>query len=102
MHQTDIGDILRTTARFTTSTASTATKNPTSVKWRRVSPAGVVASYTFSAATGPVIVRDTTGVFHADVLATASGVYWYRWTSTGNITTSQEGSFQVGRRFVDT
>ena len=101
MHQTDIGDILRTTARFTTSTGSTATKDPTTVKFRKSTPAGIVSSVTYSTSQ-TTIVKDTTGVYYSNITSTSSGVYWYRWTSTGNITTSQEGSFQVGRRFVDT
>ena len=101
MHQTDIGDILRTTARFTTSTASTVTKDPTTVKFRKVTPARVVSSVTYSTSQ-TTIVKSTTGVYYSNMSSTSSGVYWYRWTSTGVITTSQEGSFQVGRRFVDT
>lgn len=48
------------------------------------------------------IHRTTAGVYFRDVVTTASGPYWYRYSSTGNITTAAENSFRVRSRRTTT
>ena len=98
----DIGDLVRVTGQFSTSN-STVYIDPTTVTLHMEIPAGTVTSYSVSPpTTSSDIVRSTTGEFYHEKLTTASGSHQYRWTSTGNVTASQEGTFLVRARLVTT
>jgi len=103
----DIGDVIRTSADYTTSTGSTSYANPTVVNFAYDSPTSTAP--TTDTVTTPTTVGSasiihtlttaSTGRFYADITATGKGIYEYRWTSTGTLQTSQEGWFSVrGRR----
>ena len=99
----DIGDIVRISSTFTSTAGQKA--DPTSVTFAYTTPDGTdtVTSRT-ATATGPSndITKVSTGVYYSDITATASGPYWYRFSSTGTITTAAEWNFQVRRRFTST
>jgi len=94
----NIGDAVTVAVKYTTSTGSTAGADPTNVEFHYLNPAGTVVSTTSTSSTG--LIRSTTGEFYYDVLATASGHYYYRHTSTGTLQTSIEGMFLVRPRKV--
>ena len=99
----DIGDTVRTSSTFT-DTGGTKT-DPTLVKFVYTTPDGTdtvfTRSGTGSTSTGS-IVRTTDGVYYRDLVTTASGPYWYRYSSTGNITTASESNFRVRKRHTTT
>jgi hypothetical protein len=41
------------------------------------------------------ITKDSTGVYHVDLVASTSGTWWYRWESTGDPQTSVEVSYFI-------
>ena len=92
----DVGDIVRCKSTFQSTAGINA--DPSSVDFVYTTPGGVDSVNQRSATTtglSDTIYRVSTGVFYRDVTATASGPYWYRFSSTGNITTSAEWNFRV-------
>lgn len=99
----DIGDVVRTWGRFTTSTGSTDYKDPTAVNYLYDTPSESRTTDTLAppgSTASTLIKRFSTGEFYVDVLTTEDGLYEFRWTSTGTIATSQEGRFLVRSRRV--
>lgn len=96
----DIGDVVRVQNKYTTSTGSTAGADPSNVEFHYENPSGAVTSATATSTGG--LVKSTTGVYFYDIVTTASGLYEWRHTSTGNIQTSVEGWFAVRGRRVTT
>ena len=98
----DVGDLVRTSSTFT-DTGGTKT-DPSTVHWVTTTPDGVDTIVLRSGTTtlSNTIHRTTDGVFFGDVLATGSGTYWYRYNSTGNITSAAEANFRVRNRRTDT
>jgi hypothetical protein len=102
----DRGDVVRMTGTFT-STAGVET-SPTTIRFVLTSPNGV-DTVNSRAGTGTVgstsdsIVKGDTGIFYRDlVVGSSSGAYHYRFSSTGVITTAQEGTFRVRHRYTTT
>lgn len=75
----DKGDLIRITGTF--KDASLVAYDPTVVKCQVQTPAGVETTYTYP--TDAAVVKDSTGNYHLDVSANASGTWWYRWYATG-------------------
>ena len=98
----DIGDVVRTSSTFTDTGGLRA--DPTTVHWVITTPDGAdtVASRSDTEPLTNTISRTTDGVYFGDVLATGSGTYWYRYNSTGNITSAAEANFRVRNRRTDT
>lgn len=46
------------------------------------------------------VVRDSVGVFHADIPVVAAGLHYFRWVGTGAVAAAKEGTFSVGSSFV--
>lgn len=91
----DIGDIVRTWARYTTSTGSTDYKDPSGgVQVWVENPSGSVSTST--------AVKSDTGEYYKDVTNTGKGLYEIRFSSTGDIVTSQESWWSVRNRRVTT
>lgn len=89
MNSYDKGDLVRLTATFTNS-AGVAT-DPTAVTCQVKSPSATT-TYTYNPGT---VVKDSTGVYHLDVSASAAGQWWYRWEGTGAVEQADEGTFVV-------
>ncbi len=99
----DVGDIVRASSTFT-STGGTKT-DPTTVGFVYTTPDGTDNVFTRTGATtGTVdsVVRSTAGVYYSDITTTASGPYWYRYSSTGNITAMDEAVFRVRHKYTTT
>ena len=99
----DIGDIVRISGVFT-DTGGTR-KDPTQTKFVYTNPAGVDVVRTRSGtATGTSngITLISSGNYISLVTCTASGPYHYRFSSTGVVTTADEGVFRVRKRYTTT
>lgn len=46
------------------------------------------------------VVKDSTGVYHADIPVTEPGLHHFRWEGTGAVVAASEGSFSVSSAFV--
>ena len=102
-HEYDIGDIVRTTGKFSTATTTSEYKDPTTVNYHLETPDGGVTSFDVSPpSTSATIIRASTGEFYVDVTTTSAGRYEFRWTSTGTLTGSEESGFLVRVRAVTT
>ncbi len=99
----DIGDIVRCSSTFTDTGA--VKQDPSQVHFVYTTPAGVDSVHTrLGVTTGTVdtVVRASSGTYFRDVTTTASGPYWYRFNSTGSITTLAEANFIVRRLYTST
>ncbi len=82
-----IGQMVRVTATFNDSSGMET--NPTSVVAKYRSPNGAVTSLVYG--TDADVVRDSTGIYHIDLLLNAEGVWHYRVEGTGTVTAAAEG-----------
>jgi hypothetical protein len=48
----------------------------------------------------PTVVKDSTGVYHADFTPTQKGEHIYRWVGTGACEAASEASFMADSRVV--
>jgi hypothetical protein len=71
--------------------------DPTTVRlrWKSVGGTEVVLTYGVDAA----VVKDGTGVYHADITPVASGPHVFRWEGTGAVVAAAEGTFSVWTYF---
>jgi hypothetical protein len=67
--------------------------DPTTVRFRFVKPDGTVTTWVFG--TDVQVVRDSAGLFHADVPADQPGKWFYRWEGTGAVVAAFEHEFRV-------
>ncbi len=97
-------DIVRTSSTFTDTGGTKA--DPTTVNFVLTNPDGTDTVNTrTSTNTGLVdsIHRVSTGVYFRDVtVGSSSGPHWYRFSSTGVITTGAEANFIVRRLYTTT
>lgn len=75
--------------------------DPTTVtlRWR---VAGSAETTWTRPAAGPdtQIVRDSVGVYHADIPVTLPGLHYFRWKGVGVVDAAEEGTFSAGSHFV--
>ena len=93
----DLGDLVRCTGTFTDENGDA--HDPTTVLFSVKNPAGTTTTYTYGV--DAALVKDSTGVYHVDVDASAVGWYYYRFYSTGSGQASEEEKFEVGASWFD-
>jgi hypothetical protein len=72
--------------------------DPTTVSLFVRPPHGPVQAYTLA---GGTVAKESTGIYTAAVSITHSGVWNYRWESTGTVKSASEFSFEVvGQKVV--
>lgn len=99
----DIGDVVRVSSTFTDTGGNKA--DPTSVSFVYTTPDGtdtVNSRTATSTGLSDSIYRVSTGVYYRDITTTSSGPYWYRFSSTGSVTTMAEWSFRVRKKRTTT
>ena len=99
----DIGDVIRVSSTFTDTGGLKA--DPGGVKVVFTDPDGtdtVVGPRTGTSTLNASINRSTVGVYFYDITPTSSGPHWYRFSSTGNITSAAEANFHIRRRHTTT
>lgn len=89
----DVGDLAKLSASFT-DLDGTAT-DPTDVELSIYEPDGTTTTVTWGAGE---ITRTATGEFYSNFDVTQSGQHLYRWSGSGALVGSDEGSFLVQAR----
>lgn len=99
--QINPGDIVRvsTTPGFKDSTGALADPTTVTLRWRV--GRGTETVWTRSAG-GPdtQIVRDSTGLYHADIPVTLPGLHYFRWKGAGVVDAAEEATFSAESEFV--
>ena len=94
------GDIVRLTTTPGFTNVAGALTDPTTVTLRWRVAGGTETTYTWTAAVpGTNIVKDSVGVFHADITVVAPGLHYFRWAGTGAVVAAEEGTFSAGSYF---
>lgn len=95
------GDVVRVSTTPGFKNSSGVLTDPTTVvlRWRRHGEAGTVWTWT-SGTPGPNIVKDSTGLFHADITVVEPGLHHFRWEGTGAVVAAEEGSFTATSEFI--
>lgn len=92
------GDIVRVdTAPGFKNAAGTLT-DPTTVSLRWRAAGGTETTWVYL--TDSQIVRDSVGLYHADIPVVVPGLHYFRWKGTGAVTAAEEGTFDVNTSFV--
>lgn len=84
------GDTVRLSSAFTVGVTPT---DPTTVVLTYRAPSGTTTTLTYL--TDAAVVKDGTGVYHADIVASTAGIWSWRWVGTGAAAGVDEGSFSV-------
>lgn len=87
----DIGDLVRVSVVF--KNVADAATDPTNVSLKYRKPDGTVTTLVYL--TDVALVKDSTGNYHADISATAAGVWTYKFLGTGAVQAVEEGRFFV-------
>ena len=87
----DVGDVPRSFGEFRD--AAGALADPQTVKVSVRPPSGVISTYVFG--TDAAVVKDSTGKYHIDIDANASGAWAVRWFSEGTGKAAVEMRFKV-------
>ena len=95
------GDVVRvsTSPGFTTTAGVLTDPTTVTLLWRRAGDATTTWTWT-AAVPGTNIVRDSVGVFRADITVVKPGLHYYRWAGTGAIAASEESTFTAVSNFV--
>lgn len=88
-----VGDLVRISAAFTNAAGTVV--DPTAVFAKYKDPSGITTALTYGAVGSEALVRDSTGNYHVDVNADESGVWRYRFYSTGSGQAANEEQFIV-------
>lgn len=86
-----VGDLVRCSGEFTDQAGTVL--DPTDVFFSVKNPAGTITTYEYGV--DVALVKDSTGNYHVDVDANATGIWYYRFYSTGTGQTAAEGLFTV-------
>lgn len=92
------GDVVRVSTAPGFKNAAGAPADPTTVtlRWRR--HGGTTTMWVFG--TDVQVVKDSVGVYHADIPVTEHGLHYFRWEGTGAVVAAEEGYFSVSSDFV--
>jgi hypothetical protein len=87
----DVGDVVRCTGTFTDADGNVV--DPTAVTFKFEDPSGNETSYVYG--TDPEVVRVSQGVYRVDVTIDESGIWYYRFVSTGTGAAASEEFFKI-------
>jgi hypothetical protein len=87
----EMGQVVRATGTF--KNAAGDIFDPSVVKFRVRTPAAVVTEYIYGQ--NADLVKDSTGIYHFDVVLGAAGQWKYRWISTGTGATAKVVTLDV-------
>ena len=88
----DIGDDVRVSITFTDEAGDPADPT-TSVTLKFSDPSGNVT--TWVSGVDAEVVKDSTGVYHADIPASSAGTWAYSWIGVGTTDAMDDGQFIV-------
>ncbi len=86
------GDVVRvaTNPGFTNLAGAPADPTTVRLRWRRHD---TVTTWVYGV--DGQVVKDSTGVYHADIPVTEPGTHYFRWEGEGAIVTAEESTFFV-------
>lgn len=87
----DIGDVVRCTGTFTD--GDDVAQDPAAVYFKFKAPDGNVTTYEYGV--DPEVIKSGTGVYYVDVDIDATGVWYYRFYSTGSGQAAGENNFTI-------
>lgn len=92
------GDIVRVSTAPGFTDADGELVDPTTVrlKWRVFSTDDLV---TWVHGVDSEVVRDSVGLYHADIPVTKAGTHHFRWEGEGTLTAAEEGTFRSTTKF---
>jgi hypothetical protein len=90
-----VGDVVRLTATFTNAAGTLADPTVVTLEWR----VGTTTT-TWVYGTDDEVVKDSTGVYHADLPIEVASRHYYLWTGTGAVQAAEENSFRVDASVV--
>ena len=93
------GDVVRVSTSPGFKNAAGSLGDPTTVRlvWRR--HGDVATTWTFGV--GGQIVKDSVGLYHADIPVVGHGLHYFRWEGVGGgIDAAEESTFSVASNFV--
>lgn len=89
------GQKIRCSVAFTVNAVAT---DPTTITFKYRKPDGTTTTHLYGGV-GSIVVKDTTGAYHADVSTTMDGEWLVRWEGTTACEATVEDSFLVTTRF---
>lgn len=89
---TDRGDVLRLTVRFTDADGNPA--DPSTITLYHKTPGGVLTTRVYGI--DGAVARDGVGVYHYDLALSICGGWPVRWEGTGAVQAAVEGLIHVG------
>lgn len=98
MSKINPGDVVRVSTTPGFANAAGTLVDPTVVRLRwRVFSDGDETTWVYG--TDLEIVRDSTGLYHADIPIAEAGTHYFRWEGTGAVTAAEENSFRAVTSF---
>lgn len=91
-----VGQAIQITASFTN--VNDVLADPSALRLRVRSPAGVITSYVYGAAAE--LVKDSVGKYHANIAMTEPGNWTYRWEADAPNAGAAEGKITVKKSLV--
>ncbi|MFZ0324739.1 MAG: hypothetical protein WAN48_11480 [Actinomycetes bacterium] len=87
------GDVVRVSTSPGFKNAAGALADPTTVSllWRVAG--GTTTTWVYGV--DSQIVKDSVGLFHADIPVLAAGLHYFRWIGTGSVMAAEESTFFV-------
>jgi hypothetical protein len=98
MSEINPGDVVTVSTSPGFKNAAGVLADPTTVtlKWRVFSDDDLT---TWVYGTDSQVVKDSTGLYHADIPVTKAGRHYFRWEGDGTVTAAEEGSFLAVTKF---
>jgi hypothetical protein len=92
------GDIVRVSTAPGFKDLAGTLADPTTVKllWRRHGESTTTWVYL----TDSQVVKDSVGLYHADIPVVEPGLHYFRWEGTGAVVAAEEGTFSASSYFV--
>lgn len=87
----EVGQLIRLSGRFTS--AAGTLQDPTAVFVSVEEPDGTVTVYEYGE--DSEVVKDSAGLYHADIPADAAGNWFYRWWATGTGMAAKVGQYKI-------
>lgn len=93
MSQINPGDMVRvsTLPGFTNDAGALADPTTVTLRWRVAG--GTETAWVFGV--DSQVVRDSIGLYHADIPVVAVGLHYFRWEGTGTVVAAEEGTFSA-------
>jgi hypothetical protein len=97
MSEINPGDIVRVLTTPGFKNASGVLTDPTTITLRWRVAGGAETAWVFGV--DAEIVKDSTGVYHADIPIALPGLHYFRWEGTGTVVAAEESTFNATSLF---